>query len=91
MTAPFCGLTHFAPYNYCTGFNLYWLKHNKKLNITSPKTFNEKMQWLKLIVMVAISGYMLAEYMPLSVSTNISLLLIATVLYKDVKSKDMTT
>ncbi len=24
ITAPFCSLTHFAPYHYCTGFNRYW-------------------------------------------------------------------
>jgi ubiquinone/menaquinone biosynthesis C-methylase UbiE len=24
LTAPFCSLTHFAPYHYCTGFNIYW-------------------------------------------------------------------
>lgn len=24
LTAPFCSLTHFAPYHYCTGFNRYF-------------------------------------------------------------------
>lgn len=24
MTAPFCSFTHFAPFHYCTGFNIYW-------------------------------------------------------------------
>lgn len=24
ITAPFCSLTHFAPYHYCTGFNQFW-------------------------------------------------------------------
>ena len=24
ITAPFCSLTHFAPYHYCTGFNRYY-------------------------------------------------------------------
>lgn len=24
LTAPFCSLTHFAPYHYCTGFNIFW-------------------------------------------------------------------
>lgn len=24
LTAPFCSLTHFAPYHFCTGFNKYW-------------------------------------------------------------------
>ena len=24
LTAPFCSLTHFAPYHFCTGFNIYW-------------------------------------------------------------------
>lgn len=24
LTAPFSSLTHFAPYHYCTGFNIYW-------------------------------------------------------------------
>lgn len=24
LTAPFCSQTHFAPYHFCTGFNIYW-------------------------------------------------------------------
>jgi len=24
VTAPFCSLTHFAPYHFCSGFNKYW-------------------------------------------------------------------
>lgn len=24
LTAPFCSLTHYAPYHFCTGFNKYW-------------------------------------------------------------------
>ncbi len=24
ITAPFWSMTHFAPYHYCTGFNIYW-------------------------------------------------------------------
>lgn len=24
LTAPFCSLTHFAPYHFSTGFNRYW-------------------------------------------------------------------
>jgi hypothetical protein len=24
ITAPFCSLTHFAPYHFSTGFNTYW-------------------------------------------------------------------
>lgn len=27
---------------------IYWLNHGKKLNLDKPKTFNEKLQWLKL-------------------------------------------
>jgi len=30
LTAPFCSLTHFAPYHYHTGFNYYW--YDKILN-----------------------------------------------------------
>jgi len=26
LTAPFCSLTHMAPYHFCTGFNQYWYK-----------------------------------------------------------------
>lgn len=36
MTAPFCSMTHFSPYHFCTGFNKYWYeKHlaDNKLNI----------------------------------------------------------
>lgn len=30
LTAPFCSLTHFAPYHFSTGFNKYW--YEKTLN-----------------------------------------------------------
>jgi SAM-dependent methyltransferase len=28
LTAPFCSLTHFAPYHFASGFNRYWYEHN---------------------------------------------------------------
>lgn len=28
LTAPFCSLTHMAPYHFCTGFNKYWFEAN---------------------------------------------------------------
>ncbi len=28
LTAPFCSLTHFAPYHYSTGFNQYFYEHH---------------------------------------------------------------
>jgi len=28
MTAPFCSLTHFAPYHFSTGFNKYFYSHH---------------------------------------------------------------
>lgn len=28
ITAPFCSLTHFAPYHYSTGFNRYYYEHH---------------------------------------------------------------
>ncbi len=30
ITAPFCSLTHFAPYHFSTGFNKYFYEHNLK-------------------------------------------------------------
>lgn len=30
LTAPFCSLTHFSPYHFCTGFSRYW--YEKHLN-----------------------------------------------------------
>ena len=27
LTAPFCSLTHLAPYHFCTGFSEYWFRH----------------------------------------------------------------
>lgn len=32
LTAPFCSLTHFAPYHYCSGFNKYWYETILKEN-----------------------------------------------------------
>lgn len=30
LTAPFCSLTHFAPYYYCNGFSAYWYEAHLK-------------------------------------------------------------
>jgi ubiquinone/menaquinone biosynthesis C-methylase UbiE len=30
ITAPFCSLTHFAPYHFC-GYSRYWYKHHLEL------------------------------------------------------------
>lgn len=44
LTAPFCSLTHFAPYHYCTGFNIFWyekiLEENGLLIIDSVRSGN---------------------------------------------------
>jgi ubiquinone/menaquinone biosynthesis C-methylase UbiE len=32
ITAPFCSLTHFAPYHFYTGFNKFFYEHELKLN-----------------------------------------------------------
>lgn len=32
MTAPFCSLTHFAPYHFITGFNRYWYQYHLPAN-----------------------------------------------------------
>ncbi len=32
LTAPFCSLTHFAPYYYCNGFSEYWYEFHLKEN-----------------------------------------------------------
>jgi SAM-dependent methyltransferase len=32
LTAPFCSLTHFAPYHFSTGFSSYWYDHHLKAN-----------------------------------------------------------
>ena len=37
LTAPFCSLTHFAPYHFSTGFNKYWYDkhlHDNNFDIT---------------------------------------------------------
>lgn len=31
ITAPFCSLTHFAPYHFSTGFNKYWYETHLKI------------------------------------------------------------
>lgn len=28
LTAPFCSVTHFAPYHFCSGFNRYYYEHH---------------------------------------------------------------
>lgn len=32
LTAPFCSLTHFAPYHFSTGFNRYWYEEHLAAN-----------------------------------------------------------
>jgi len=32
ITAPFCSLTHFAPYHFGTGYNTYYYEHHLKKN-----------------------------------------------------------
>ena len=32
ITAPFCSLTHFAPYHFCTGFSRYFYEHHLALH-----------------------------------------------------------
>jgi len=32
LTAPFCSLTHYAPYHYCSGFNKYWYEYHLNRN-----------------------------------------------------------
>ena len=32
LTAPFCSLTHFAPYHFSTGFNRYWYQEHLSKN-----------------------------------------------------------
>jgi SAM-dependent methyltransferase len=32
LTAPFCSLTHFAPYHFATGFSRYWYEHHLPAN-----------------------------------------------------------
>jgi len=32
VTAPFCSLTHFAPYHFSSGFNKYWYEHHLDAN-----------------------------------------------------------
>lgn len=36
LTAPFCSLTHFAPYHFATGFNRYWYEQVLKENNFVP-------------------------------------------------------
>jgi SAM-dependent methyltransferase len=47
LTAPFCSLTHFSPYHFCTGFSAHWYKEHlptyglKIINITPNGNFFE--------------------------------------------------
>ena len=36
LTAPFCSLTHFAPYHFATGFNRYWYEKVLRDNNFTP-------------------------------------------------------
>lgn len=49
LTAPFCSLTHFAPYHFITGFNLYWYKTilpKYNLNILSIGAYGNYFEYL---------------------------------------------
>ena len=49
LTAPFCSLTHFAPYHYMTGFNKYWYERILPiydLKIISIETYGDYFEYL---------------------------------------------
>lgn len=49
LTAPFCSLTHFAPYHYYTGFTKYWYEQvlfDNGFGIESIETHGNYFRWL---------------------------------------------
>ncbi|MBM2840618.1 MAG: methyltransferase protein [Bacteroidetes bacterium] len=49
LTAPFCSLTHFAPFHFSTGFNRYWYEHHlgaHQLEIIELKTNGSYFEYL---------------------------------------------
>ena len=53
----------------------YWLKFGKKLNLKNPKTFNEKMQWIKLydrnpLYVKLVDKYLVKKYVEETLGEN---------------------
>lgn len=49
ITAPFCSMTHFAPYHFATGFNKYWYQNVLEKNgfeIVSIQSEGNYFRWL---------------------------------------------
>lgn len=49
ITAPFCSLTHFAPFHYCSGFNRYWYEHHLPLNCLEVVEITPNGDWFTYI------------------------------------------
>lgn len=50
LTAPFCSLTHMAPYHFCSGFNIYWFENALNENgarIIASKRNGNYYEWLR--------------------------------------------
>ena len=50
---------------------LFWITYNKKLNLSNPKTFNEKINWLKLFDRKDIYTTMVDKYLAKDYVANI--------------------
>jgi SAM-dependent methyltransferase len=83
LTAPFCSLTHFAPYHYSTGFNKYFYLHHltglgyRDINVTANGNYFEFMaQELRRIQPMAekYAGSSLAADGEFAISTLLTLL-----------------
>lgn len=49
ITAPFCSLTHFAPYHYSTGFSRYWYEYHLKNNNFEIIELSSNGNWFEYI------------------------------------------
>lgn len=82
ITAPFSSLTHFSPFHYCTGFNIYWYKVVfEKYNLRIVKAEPNGNYFDYVCQEIARVPFVTKKYSPLSYVSFISyLLLIPTIL-----------
>jgi SAM-dependent methyltransferase len=49
MTAPFCSLTHFAPYHFTSGFNRYWWMHHLPMSGFQIEVLESNGSWFSFV------------------------------------------
>lgn len=68
LTAPFCSQTHFAPYHFCTGFNIYWYREVLKHYGLEVQEFERNGNYFDFVLLELVrTPIMLKKYSPMNI------------------------